>query len=104
MGFFYAFFMEFAVSDTPPSWFVYLLRCSDSSLYTGITTNPPKRLYEHNNSNKGAKYTRGRRPVNLVYQEKLASRSEACQREYEIKQMKKSEKEQIVNDFAVPKI
>ena len=82
-----------------PSWFVYILRCSDSSLYTGITTNIKQRLHEHNHSAKGAKYTRSRRPVNMAYHEKLSSRSEASQREHQIKQMKKSEKEQMVNDF-----
>ena len=58
-----------------------------------------QRLYEHNHSSKGAKYTRGRRPVTLVYIEKLVSRSKAGQREYQIKHMKKSEKEQMVKDF-----
>jgi len=85
-------------------WFVYLLRCSDTSLYTGITTNISQRLHEHNHSRKGAKYTRGRRPVSLVYKEKMLSHSLACQREYKIKQMKKSEKEQIVSDYNSSKI
>lgn len=83
-------------------WFVYLLRCSDATLYTGITTDISQRLHEHNHSDKGAKYTRGRRPVILVYKEKLSSRSLACKREYQIKQMKKSEKEQIVNNYNLP--
>jgi len=85
-------------------WFVYLLRCSDASLYTGITTDISQRLHEHNHSAKGAKYTRGRRPVSLVYKEKLSSRSLASKREYQIKQMNKSEKEQIVSDYNFPKI
>ena len=92
------------MTDKTPSWFIYLLRCSDTSLYTGITTNLSQRLHEHNHTDKGAKYTRGRRPVNLVYQEKLLSRSEASKREYQIKQMKKSEKEQMVIDFTFLKI
>lgn len=87
------------MSTQKTPWYVYLLRCSDASLYTGITTDISQRIQEHNHSKKGAKYTRGRRPVILVYQEWLSSRSLACKREYQIKQMKKSEKEQIVNDY-----
>lgn len=59
----------------PLPWFVYLLRCSDQTLYTGITTNLEQRFQEHNHSAKGAKYTRGRRPVRLVYFERQSSRS-----------------------------
>jgi putative endonuclease len=92
------------LSDNPSSWFVYLLRCSDKSIYTGITTNLNQRIHEHNHSEKGAKYTRGRRPVTLLYQEKLTSRSEASQREYQIKRMKKSAKEQLVKDSMAPVI
>ncbi|HID01617.1 MAG TPA: GIY-YIG nuclease family protein [Desulfobacterales bacterium] len=87
------------MSKKKSHWFVYLLRCSDTSLYTGITTNISQRLHEHNHNDKGAKYTRGRRPVILVYTEKLSSRSEASKREYQIKQMKKSAKEQMVYDY-----
>ena len=77
-------------------WFVYLLRCSDQSLYTGITTDLTQRLHEHNHTDKGAKYTRGRRPVNLVYFEKVSSRSLAASREYVIKQLSRMEKEQLI--------
>jgi putative endonuclease len=87
------------LSDNTSSWFVYLLRCSDNSIYTGITINLKQRLHEHNHNEKGAKYTRGRRPVKLVYQEQHTSRSKASQREYQIKQMKKLEKEQLINDL-----
>jgi len=66
-------------------YFVYLLRCVDDTLYTGITTDLVRRIEEHNSSDKGAKYTRIRRPVTLVYSEKHADRSLASKREYEIK-------------------
>ena len=66
-------------------YFVYILRCMDDSLYTGITTELSRRVEEHNFSDKGAKYTRTRRPVTLVYFEKHRDRSLASKREYEIK-------------------
>lgn len=74
-------------------WFVYLLRCADGSLYTGITTNLNRRLEEHNSqSPKGARYTRARQPVSLAYHEPARNRSEASKREYEIKRMTKNKK------------
>jgi len=82
--------------DKPSSWFVYILRCSDNSLYTGITTNLDQRLHEHNHSSKGAKYTRGRRPVTLVYSEPRESRSLASSREYAIKHLPKRAKELLI--------
>lgn len=82
------------------SWFVYFLRCADNSLYAGITTDLNRRVNEHNNSNKlAAKYTRVRRPVILVYAEQLSSRSDASAREYQLKQLKKQTKEQLVKAF-----
>ena len=76
------------------NYFVYMLRCADDTLYTGITTDLERRVDEHNNSVKGAKYTRARRPVSLVYSEELESRSEASKREYFIKH-KMSRKEKL---------
>jgi putative endonuclease len=70
------------------SWYVYIVECCDATLYTGITTNIEKRIREHNTSRLGAKYTRARRPVVLVYIETSESRSSASRREYQIKQMK----------------
>lgn len=78
-------------------WFVYILRCADNTLYTGITTDVSRRVDEHNNSKLGAKYTRARQPVNVVYQEELCSRSEASKREYAIKRMTKNKKEKLIN-------
>ena len=71
--------------------YVYLLRCSDGSLYCGWTNELERRLVAHN-SGKGAKYTRGRRPVELVYTEEYESKSAAMKREYEIKQLSRAEK------------
>jgi putative endonuclease len=69
-------------------WFVYLLRCADGSLYAGITTDVERRVSEHNCDDVlGARYTRGRRPVTLVYAEASESRSVATRRERQIKRM-----------------
>ena len=79
-------------------WFVYMVRCADNSLYTGIATDVERRVDEHNNNNRlAAKYTRARRPVALVYQEQLASKSDAARREAAIKQLGKEEKERLIN-------
>ena len=78
-------------------WFVYIVRCSDNSLYTGIAMDIKRRIDEHNNDDKaGAKYTRARRPVKLVHQEEVASRSEAASRESIIKKLSKLEKEALI--------
>jgi putative endonuclease len=72
---------------------VYVLRCADNTLYTGIALDVARRIVEHNSSNRlGASYTRGRRPVKLVYSETAGSRSEAAKREHEIKSMTRSAK------------
>ncbi|WP_455207859.1 GIY-YIG nuclease family protein [Kaarinaea lacus] len=78
-------------------WYVYLVRCRDGSLYTGIAKSPQKRVAEHNTDNQlGAKYTRARRPVKLVYQECVASRSLASRRESAIKRLSKIQKEMLI--------
>jgi len=77
-------------------WFVYIVRCADNSLYTGITTDVERRIEEHNTNNKiGSKYTRIKRPVILVYKEEALSRSEALKREREIKSLSHKEKEEL---------
>ena len=74
-------------------WHVYLVRCADDTLYTGVATDVRRRLAEHNGESRaGARYTRTRRPVTLVYQELAADRSEAGKREYAIKQLPRSAK------------
>ncbi|RBP69007.1 putative endonuclease [Alkalibaculum bacchi] len=75
-------------------YYVYMVRCKDNSLYTGWTTDPKRRAKEHNKG-KGAKYTRSRRPVKLVYVEETSTKQEAMKREYAIKQLQKVEKEKI---------
>lgn len=74
-----------------PRWHVYLVRCRDGSLYAGITTDLARRLIEHN-SGSGAKYTRSRRPVELVWAEVKRNESYARKREAEIKKMSRAEK------------
>ena len=77
------------------TWKLYILRCRDGSLYTGITTDVEKRLAAHN-AGKGAKYTRGRGPLELVYQEVCIDRSHALRRELEIKALPKDEKLKLI--------
>ncbi|MDA1168818.1 MAG: GIY-YIG nuclease family protein [bacterium] len=77
------------------TYFVYILRCSDDSLYTGWTLHIEKRVALHN-SGKGAKYTRARMPVTCVYSETFSSREEAMKREYEIKQLSRKEKTLLI--------
>jgi len=72
-------------------WFVYILKCKDKSLYTGITTDLERRFEEHR-SGKGAGYTRSHKPVKIVYFEKLGNRSAALKREAKIKKLGKAEK------------
>lgn len=80
--------------------FVYILRCHDNSLYTGYTVDLKKRLEEHNQGT-ASKYTRGRRPVQLVYAEELPDKSSALKREYTIKRMKKSTKEALLTNVPI---
>lgn len=79
-------------------WFVYILRCADGSLYTGSTNDLQKRLERHNDG-IAAKYTRSRRPVLVVYQEKLSSRSAALIREASIKRLSRLEKLDLIKKF-----
>lgn len=81
------------------SWVVYILRCSDGTLYTGITNNVDARMEEHN-AGTGAKYTRGRTPVRLVYQADVASRSAALKEEYRLKQLSRREKQLLIEGYA----
>lgn len=73
------------------TWYVYILRCGDGTFYTGVTTDVAARLETHRSGN-GAKYTRSRGPLTLVYTEKCEDKVSAFQREYAIKQLKRSEK------------
>jgi putative endonuclease len=78
------------------AWFTYILRCADGTLYTGITTDTERRLIEHNKPGVGAKYTRARQPVTLVYFEKYTSRVEASRREAEIKKLSRVQKLSLI--------
>jgi len=79
------------------AWHVYILRCADDTLYTGVTIDVARRVAEHNDSPKAAKYTRVRRPVTLVRTESFLSRSEACVREAAIKKLTREEKLQLLS-------
>ena len=76
-------------------WFVYILRCGDGTLYTGITTDVEKRFATHC-AGKGAKYTRGRGPLEIVYREECSGHSAALKREAEIKKLSREEKENLI--------
>ena len=77
------------------SWKLYILRCGDGTLYTGITTDVEKRLEAHR-CGKGAKYTRGRGPLELKYREECGDHSAALKREYAVKQLRREEKEKLI--------
>jgi predicted GIY-YIG superfamily endonuclease len=78
-----------------PSWLVYMLRCADGTLYSGSTTNVNARVRAHN-SGRGARYTSGRKPVAVVYEEACGSRSAALRREHALKRLTRSEKEALI--------
>ena len=80
------------------TWFLYVLRCSDSTFYTGVTTDVQRRLNEHNTSPKGAKYTKTRRPTELVYWISFEDRSKAQKAEYRFKKLTRRQKEEIINE------
>ena len=77
------------------TWHLYILRCRDGSLYTGITTDVEKRLEAHR-SGRGAKYTRGRGPLELVYREECGTHSVALKREIEIKRLTREQKQALI--------
>ena len=82
-------------------WNVYILRCADGTLYTGVARDVQRRVNEHNSDpTLGARYTRSRLPVALVYQESAASRSAACKREFTIKSMRRQEKLEFIMGVA----
>lgn len=77
-------------------WFVYIVQCSDGTFYTGVSIDVNRRVNEHNNSSKGASYTKNRRPVKLEYMEGPMVKSAAFKRENEIKKMKRIDKKQLI--------
>ncbi len=78
-------------------WYVYILECNDKTFYTGITNDLKRRIEQHNTSLQGAKYTRGRRPVRMVYSCELPNKSEAQKEEYRIRKLTKKEKGKLIN-------
>ena len=83
------------------NWYLYILRCKDDTLYTGITTDVEKRLEQHR-SGKGAKYTRGRAPLELVYQESCTDHSAALKREREVKALPREDKRILIQTKKEP--
>lgn len=80
-------------------WHVYIVRCADETLYSGVALDVARRVAEHNGAGtRGARYTRARRPVTLVYQASAANRSAACKREYAIKQLNRPGKLKLIDD------
>ncbi|MEK7279095.1 MAG: GIY-YIG nuclease family protein [Nitrospirota bacterium] len=77
-------------------WYIYIVECPDKTLYTGITTDMEKRIKTHNCSNKGAKYTRGRRPVKVVYLSEIKNRSDSLKEEARIKKLSRKEKLKLI--------
>ena len=80
-------------------WFVYILKCTNGSLYTGVSTDVQRRFQEHTKGKKGAKYTRAHKPVKIVYLKTCISRSEAQEREAAIKKMTRAEKLSLITLF-----
>lgn len=77
-------------------YIVYILQCADKTYYTGITNHLEKRLLAHNAGKLGAKYTKSRRPVTLVYQETITTKNEALRREWKIKKLTRKQKEMLI--------
>ena len=84
--------------DKKDIWHVYMVHCSDGTLYTGIAKDLQKRIEAHNSDKGGARYTRSRRPVKLVYSEQVASKSAASRLEYQIKKLPRLKKEKMIKE------
>jgi len=78
-------------------WFMYVVECNDGTFYTGISTDVNRRVNEHNTSNKGAKYTKTRRPVKLLKVWEFSDRSEASKEEYKFKRLNRKKKLELIN-------
>jgi predicted GIY-YIG superfamily endonuclease len=89
-----------SLNSEAKSWFVYIVRCSDNSLYTGIAIDVEARVTQHNKG-KGAKYTRSRSPVELVYTERLNQKGDALRREIVIKKLSSQQKRKLVSDHLI---
>ena len=87
-------------ADNTNRWILYIVECNDRTLYTGVTTDIQRRISEHNYSKRGAKYTKTRRPVRLVYTEKHDTRSLAQKRECELKKMSRKKKLELIDEVS----
>jgi len=85
-------------------WYVYIVKCKDKTLYTGVTTDLKRRIKEHNDSVLGAKYVKGRRPVKLVYSIKKKNKSKAQKEECRIKKLSRAEKLKIIHPSSHPSL
>ncbi len=81
-------------------WWLYIVRCADNTLYTGVTTDVSRRLCEHNGTTRGAKYTKTRRPVSLVYKKGYPNRSTAQSAEYTLKKQTRAQKLEIIKKYS----
>ena len=89
------------MTDAAPTYSVYIVRCADASLYCGIAIDLTARVTEHNSSRRGARYTKSRRPVALVYSAPCGNRSEALKREIQIKKLSRAAKERLIVDALI---
>ncbi len=80
-------------------WHTYIVKCADGTLYTGITTDVDRRVDEHNTSPKSAKYTRSRRPVELVYSQGIGDKATASREEARIKKLSRAKKLELINNL-----
>jgi putative endonuclease len=90
------------MTEQTSRWYVYMLRCRDGSLYTGITTDLERRLHEHNHGRRGARYTRARRPVTLVWAEPQDTRADATRREYHLRNLGTDAKRSLIAGSTLP--
>lgn len=88
--------------NSEQQWWVYIVECADNSFYTGITTDIQRRLNEHNSDTKGARYTRMRRPVKLVFQQSFEDRSQSSKQEHSIKQLSRKQKAKLIAMHRLP--
>lgn len=88
--------MQQATPGAAQQWFVYVVECIDGTLYTGVTTDVTRRVREHNEGKRGAKYTRSRRPVKLRFARACDTRSDALKEEIRIKRLKRCEKQRMI--------
>jgi len=86
------------VQVSEKAWFLYVLRCADDTFYTGTTTDISRRIDEHNTKQCGAKYTKARRPVKLVFWQPFENRSKAQKAEYKFKKLTRKQKEKIITN------